>query len=675
MRLRRILRLAAWAASLSSTAFAAGPDIGTAVGAGPGGIEVPDVPFLAQPPSLCGGAAVAMVLRYWGDPSARPEDFASALDADRRGIDSRRLPRLALGRGFEALVFSARPVEAATHLAQGRPLIVLLGTGESVHHYVVVLAWKNEQVLYHDPAEGPFQVMGEAEWLRRWEESDRWTLLLLPPAGHVVSAPARREPAPAAEGPCVPVVSAAVEAAEAGRWEEASAGLQTLSGPCASSPLVFRERAGLEFRGKRWKEAVRLSAAAVRGDPADSLSRRLLASSRYLEGDETGALRDWNAVGEPTVSLLRIEGLHRTPFARVQQYLGETAGGLLTPDRLRRLERRLALLPALRGIRVDYRPLRQGRADLEVAVLERRGPDLGRIVADVALGVVTDQSLGTDVQVVAPGGDTIRADGRWHPHRSRLAVDVASPGALGLPGVVTLGGSWDEQSYRASGASVREVRRGVSLGVDHWWTADLRAGMAVGMDDWQGRGRHLALRGGAERRTPGDRLAVAADVAGWWSPRALFGRGTLQASARTRRHRDDPYQLRLDVFHDQVSAEAPLGLWPAAGKGNDRGRLLRAHSLVDDGVVVGPALGRRLTGAVLEGERRVGRLGPWSLGLVGFVDAVHVASSLSGAARSFVDVGGGLRIRSGSRRRALRLDAAVPAGGGTWRVSGGWVAD
>jgi hypothetical protein len=35
-----------------------------------------DVPYVSQTPELCGGAAVAMVLRYWGERDVFPQDFA-----------------------------------------------------------------------------------------------------------------------------------------------------------------------------------------------------------------------------------------------------------------------------------------------------------------------------------------------------------------------------------------------------------------------------------------------------------------------------------------------------------------------------------------------------------------------------------------------------------------------
>ena len=49
-----------------------------------------DVPFLPQTPDLCGGAAAAMVFRYWGDAHADVEQFAPLVDRGAGGIEDRR---------------------------------------------------------------------------------------------------------------------------------------------------------------------------------------------------------------------------------------------------------------------------------------------------------------------------------------------------------------------------------------------------------------------------------------------------------------------------------------------------------------------------------------------------------------------------------------------------------
>ena len=45
-----------------------------------------DVPYLPQTEALCGAAAAAMVMRYWGARDIAPQSFASLLRGDGSGI-------------------------------------------------------------------------------------------------------------------------------------------------------------------------------------------------------------------------------------------------------------------------------------------------------------------------------------------------------------------------------------------------------------------------------------------------------------------------------------------------------------------------------------------------------------------------------------------------------------
>src|SRR6266566_4359608 len=50
-----------------------------------------DVPYLHQTEAMCGGAAVAMVFRYWGDSHAGIDEFDPIVDRRSGGIATTRL--------------------------------------------------------------------------------------------------------------------------------------------------------------------------------------------------------------------------------------------------------------------------------------------------------------------------------------------------------------------------------------------------------------------------------------------------------------------------------------------------------------------------------------------------------------------------------------------------------
>ena len=76
-----------------------------------------DVPFLPQTDALCGGAAAAMVFRYWGDAHADVQEFAPLVDRRAGGIATRRSSRRsrrAAGAPAASITRSTRCVRAST---------------------------------------------------------------------------------------------------------------------------------------------------------------------------------------------------------------------------------------------------------------------------------------------------------------------------------------------------------------------------------------------------------------------------------------------------------------------------------------------------------------------------------------------------------------------------------
>jgi len=624
-----------------------------------------------------------MVLRYWGEPGVGPQDFSSALEASGRGITTDNLRRLAEQRGYGAFAHRGNPEGAIAHLARGRPLIALARASRGRFHYVVLLAWANGRVLLHDPALGPFRVLTEEEWLRRWNDAGRWTLLVLPAEPSTTPPTSRAETdheggaaESAADASCGGLVRPALDLAAAGDVESAKDRLAAAAEMCPESSVPLREMAGLEFRRDHWSAAAGLAAKAVARDHEDRLAWRLLATSRFLAGQTDAALQAWNRIAEPKLDLVRIEGLVRTPYRTAYDFVDGSSGEVLTADALRRTQRRLASLPTVQAARVRVRPHPEGRADLEAAVVERPRIDRPQILLlEGAARAVTEHGLALDLAHLTSTGDALHAFGRWEAHRPQLSVEASAPRALGLPGVVTVGALWDEQTYRLGATTTpttRERRQRASLGLDDWWGADTRAGLTLALDEWRGRGRFLSAAGEIERRLFADRLSIGGRGTGFFSTGSgkPFYVGSLWLSGRTMIGASHKATIRLEGSFDVVGAGAPLALWPGAGTGQGRSLLLRAHPLLADGILQGPAFGRQLLRAGLEGELPLRFLGPTRLSAAAFVDAAHVMEPAPGvvAPRSFVDLGLGLRLRLPGRS-FLRIDVATPWGSAQPRLS------
>ena len=652
-------------------------------------LTILDVPFLLQSEELCGGAAAAMVLRYWGDRDLSPEDFAFLLSARASGIRSDALEAELSRRGWTTQAFRGDARAAKQHLERGRPLIALIEDRPGRFHYVVLLAWADGQVVLHDPARGPFRVVAEATFLTTWAATDSWTLLVLPDPDSVLHSTQRQvagtSEAAMAVRPgdgCDALVSQGVGLAQAGDQGGADAALSNAVALCPASALATRELAGLRFVQSRWHEAAQLAGRAVAHAPGDAQAWRLLAASRFILDDLDGALHAWNRIGEPQIDLIRVDGLDRTYQAVVHNLLGLAPRTELSLVALQRARRRLALLPAASATRLGYRPVSGGRAEVEATVVERpRFP--GRVgLASLGAHALLERELVIGTAAPASGGARLDLGWRWWQERPRLALSLRAPAAFGRSGLWQLDGIWERQSYDVGPSEgepvVQEDRRRVALSYSDWKGANTRVGVAAAFDRWERSGNYLAFSGLAERRLAGDRLAVRAQ-AGIWPPLAhakSFGAGGLDVFWRSRSTSQSgrPPLLTARAGLDSASSRAPLDLWPGADVGHARDALARAHPLLRGGVVSGGIFGRTLAHGGVELQAGTFVRGPARLGVALFTDVARAWHPLepTDGSQTQIDVGFGLRLRVAGEAKTLRIDVAHGLRDGRNAISAGW---
>jgi hypothetical protein len=98
-----------------------------------------DVPFISQSEALCGGAAAAMVLRYWGERGLNAESFAHLLDRSAAGIRTQALLSEVRSRGWTALALDGTDEAIDAELQRGRPVLTLIQDRPSTFHYIVIV--------------------------------------------------------------------------------------------------------------------------------------------------------------------------------------------------------------------------------------------------------------------------------------------------------------------------------------------------------------------------------------------------------------------------------------------------------------------------------------------------------------------------------------------------------
>lgn len=636
-------------------------------------LEVLDVPYLAQSEALCGGAAAAMVMRFWGEKGVYAETFADLVDRAAGGIRGSDLLAALATRGWDARSFRGDPSLVREQLAKRRPVVALVEDRPGRFHYVVVVAWADGRVIVHDPARAPFRVIDEASFVRAWDASGRWTMLVLPRGGVGPSQGAEPEggaapgPVPA---PCGAMVDEGVRLAGSGDLGGAQRVLEAARDVCPQTSAPWRELAGVHALRGHWRDAAAAARRATDIDPTDRHAWRTLATSLYLENDPLGALAAWNRIGEPIIDIININGLARLRHDVASRALGLERQALLTPGALARARRRIAELPAAQAARAGYRPDEHEQVQVDVTVIER--PLLPTSVPSIAAAgvrLVSNRELALAVGTPTGGGELWELSYRWWERRPRVALAFSSPSPFG--GVWRLEAFDERQTYARIGGTTEERRRGALFSAHDWLTGNTRVEAGVGIDRWNQADTTVAIRGGVEQHVLDDTVLLLASAGRWFGGRTAWT-ASVAAEWRSSAAREGRvWHARGGV--DAAGGGAPLALWYGAGTGQPEGAPLRAHAMLDGGVVDRAVFGRRLVHAGAEWrwwmqpQRRPLRVAP-----AAFVD---VARATRGAdftdARAHVDAGVGLRVAVPGAG-VVRLDVARGLRDGRMALSIGW---
>ncbi len=626
--------------------------------------DVLQVPYVAQSELLCGGAAVAMLERWWGRRGVYAEEFAALVRPVAGGILTTDLVRATRSRGW--LTTEVRGSPAAVHqaLRDSVPVIALIRVAPDRYHYVVIVGWSAGQVTFHDPAVRPYATLATDDFLARWQDADAWTLLILP-ASVPTAAPI---PVPIAIDslPCRPWLDAAVDAAIAGQLDGAARLLDTAGRSCPLEPLVLREMAGIRFRQGQHLEAVRLARLYLQQVPGDSLGWQLLASGQYLLGDERGALLAWNAIGWPRMDFVRIDGSRHTRFRTIVDAMSVAPGEVLTPERLALATRRVADLPGLAMARVSFTPVAGGAVELRAAVVER--PLIGAVPRLLVRGLVR-AVVGRDASLVvsAPlgAGERWTAEWRWETADPRRALRLEIPARLGLPGIVTLETS--SAGFRFSDAAALPAaplvqQRATALRFGGWLSGSTEALIGARHEEWSAEGAFVAFTMGGALHTLQDRAALRAIGEQAISASGHQGYSRMQVRADwTSAQTPSAITWAARLGGDWITASAPRGLRPIAGGGLNRAIPLRAHPYLAGNALPAARSSQAILHAGLAADRRLGQIGPLDVGVGLFLDGADVTTPGGDANehRQYLDAGAGLRIGlPGAAAAALHLDLA-----------------
>jgi hypothetical protein len=613
-----------------------------------------DVPFMSQSEALCGGAAAAMVMRYWGEREVSSDSFSHLLDRAASGVHTDALVADLERRGWTVSAVEGDDDLVLREIDRARPVIALIEDRPRRYHYVVVVGWHARGVVFHDPARAAYRVMSRAEFDRRWDATNRWMAVVVPSSSNGVDKPQGLVPRAHIDVPtsCEQLVSDGVRAAQANDIDTAERSLASAVS-CPGSDAL-RELAGVRLLQKRWSDVGGLAASAVAVDARDEYAWKLLGTARFIQDDPSGALEAWNQADEPRIDLVRIDGLAHTRHRVVERLVDANTGSLLTAGTFARTRRRLSELPSAISTRLDYVPGRSGLVEVRGVVVERPLlPTSSISLGMTGLSAAFTREVRFTIGSFTGGGERTTLAWRFWEHRGRIAFGVRAPAIWG--GLWGIDAYQEEQAFTAPSVGAAKVR-GMRVSQSNWASGFLRWNVDAGMDRWNDLGRFAVAGGGLRVASRRDRLDARLQLNGWLGAER-FATGTASVLLRSSTERRGVVVVAMTAT-DLATASTPMDLWPAADTGIVKSTLLRAHPVLSHGRLRVDRLGRRLHTATGEAQRWWRVAGPLRAAAAAFIDVGGITKRSIAGARADADAGIGVRLSTGILPGTFRIDLA-----------------
>jgi len=620
-----------------------------------------EVPFVAQRKDTCGAAALAMVLRYWGDEATHDDVARTLLTPELHGIAGSRLAAFARGRGMEAVAYRGDMANLREFVGKGRPLIVAWDMGRGRYHDVVVVGFDvgRGAVVVHNPAEGASRAVKTGAFEKRWAGAGYWTLFV-----------ARDKAAPAPPT-YEELVARGVAAGRNGSHVEAEDALHRAIAAAPSRPEARVELAGLRFLEKRYEDAAAGFASALVYQP-DPYAREMLAASLHLAGRTEDALKEWNRLGQPRLDQVAIKGLIHTRDDVVRRELKLAPEGVLDLGAYRETRLRLEELGIFNRIELRPVPRQLGHMDLEVDLAERHGfGDLVEVGTRSAVYAIRKKVVLRYFNL-AGEGINLGLDYKWQKTQPHLKGSVEWPRPFGLPVNLRVEALRARPSYDLGGPFTLRTRGGdVSLRrvvgpgtvAEVGWRVRDRTFSIARPDAPDGRisGYQLGLdhrfvdrrryRFGASARFFQALSALGSDLSYPMGRVALRYHGFIALPDGKPIARS---ALAAQLIMGRGGRHTPLDEMFTPGASSEMEYPLRAHYVRRRGILGGTAIGKDLDLWNVELRQRVVDAARFQLGAVAFYDGARLDATVQGGSRSMHDVGLGLRLAS--RGLLLRVD-------------------
>lgn len=143
---------------------------------------IEDVPFVKQKDNFCGPAAMASVMRFYGDDISQDEVAADIYMPELEGALISDMENYARDRGYKAKAVNGSIEGLKSAIDTGNPVIMLVDRGVwkvSVPHYYVAYGYNEngETIILHTGEENGKEI-GVDELVKEWEKMNRLMLVI-----------------------------------------------------------------------------------------------------------------------------------------------------------------------------------------------------------------------------------------------------------------------------------------------------------------------------------------------------------------------------------------------------------------------------------------------------------------------------------------------------------------
>jgi len=216
--------------------------------------------------------------------------------------------------------------------------------------------------------------------------------------------------------------------AQLGRLDQAQFALEAGRNLAPADPRFPIELAGIAFKRKNHPLAIRLLREALRLVPGDAYANDFLATLYFLDGNLQAALKYWNRIGKPQISIVRADPVPRVSPALLDQAFAFSPAATLTLPQLLNSEARLRGLGIFPQFHFDL----NARADGNFEVVFR-GSELDGF-GDSKLESLILLFQGLPFQEVNPGYYNLHRQAinltsmfRWDAQKRRVSADFSGP--------------------------------------------------------------------------------------------------------------------------------------------------------------------------------------------------------------------------------------------------------